>query len=127
MSIVLNPDVVCSVLQDGGVLLDLTTKQYYALNRSGLAAWQYLEDGGTLAGLAAALRQQSAGAEDGLDAFASALLAHGLAEAGDPGMDDDVPVPSLPGPWMPPTVTPHGKPLSQVILSPFDPTVPIPE
>jgi hypothetical protein len=126
MPIVPNPDVVCSVLQDGGVLFDLSTKQYYALNPSGLLAWQYLEDGGDLAALAAWLESRGT-AQPGLDRFANALLKHGLAEQGAPAADAGTPEPAIAGPWTTPTVTPHGTPLSQVILSPFDPTVPIPE
>lgn len=123
--ITLNPDVVCSPLPEGGVLLDLDTKQYFALNRTGMTVWQHLEDGGSLAGLRASLGEAAAG---DLDAFAACLIGHGLATqapAREPGA-----VPTAPpaqGPWDAPTVTPHGRPLAQVILSPFDPTVPIPE
>jgi hypothetical protein len=128
-SIVPNPDVVCSSLQDGGVLLDLTTKQYYALNQTGLLVWQHLEDGGSLAHLHAALAAGERRDDTlGLEAFAGQLLQHGLAEpAAQTNGDTPVPLPSLPAAWSAPTVVPHGKPLSQVILSPFDPTVPIPE
>jgi hypothetical protein len=136
LEISLNPDVVCSVLDSGGVLLDLETKQYFALNSTGLLLWQFLEDGGSLAalggGAAAGPRRLSAPHAVDLDAFARSLIAHGLAIAEAPnggraeGSPRGVP-PPLPDPWVPPTVVPHGRPLSQVILSPFDPTVPIPE
>lgn len=130
----LNPDVVCSVLDAGGVLLDLETKQYFALNTPGLLIWQFLEDGGTLAavraGGGAGSRQIQDGHAHDLDAFARSLVAHGLAveaPANGNGSAADAVAPSLPDPWVPPTVTLHGRPLAQVILSPFDPTVPIPE
>ena len=128
-SIIPNPDVVCSSLQDGGVLLDLTTKQYYALNQTGLLVWQHLEDGGSLLHLHSALAAAEPRADAlGLEAFAALLLQHGLAEpAATAGGDAALPLPALPAAWAAPTVVPHGKPLSQVILSPFDPTVPIPE
>lgn len=136
LEISLNPDVVCSVLDSGGVLLDLETKQYFALNTSGLLLWQFLEDGGSLAAIGTAAadgpRQLSEPHALDLDAFARSLIAHGLAIAepangsGPGGSARGIP-PSLPDPWVAPTVVPHGRPLSQVILSPFDPTVPIPE
>jgi len=123
--ITLNPDVVSSALEGGGVLLDLVTKQYFALNGSGLAIWQHLEDGGTLSTVYGAV-----GAERGEDvgAFTKALLDHGLALPSlAPPAAATTPAFECVAPWDAPSVTPHGRPLSQVILSPFDPTVPIPE
>lgn len=123
--ITLNPDVVCSTLPEGGVLLDLDTKQYFALNQTGLAVWQFLEDGGSLAQLGSTL-DTAATAE--LDAFASALIEHGLALSEPmPQAADTNATFAASSPWTAPSVTPHGRPLAQVILSPFDPTVPIPE
>ena len=124
--ITLNPDVVSSTLEGGGVLLDLATKQYFALNLSGLAIWQHLEDGGTLGAVYAAAGADRA---DAIDAFTQTLLTHGLAlpEPAAPAMGASAPGFELPASWETPSVTPHGRPLSQVILSPFDPTVPIPE
>jgi hypothetical protein len=127
IDIVLNPDVVCSTLDNGGVLLDLETKQYFALNATGLLVWQYLEDGGSLASWAPSADRSSRG---DLDAFARSLVAHGLATQAAADGDGAATMSarlSLPEQWTAPTVTPHGRPLSQVILSPFDPTVPIPE
>lgn len=130
--ITLNPDVVCSILQDGGVLLDLETKQYFALNLTGVLVWQHLEDGGSLEALHRAVLSSAAiapGLDTGLDAFATALVEHGLAIHAPESTPStsQVPAPALSGAWVAPSVTPHGRPLSQVILSPFDPTVPIPE
>jgi hypothetical protein len=127
----LNLDVVCSPLDDGGVLLDLSTKQYFALNATGLSAWQHLEDGGSLETLALALSAAGVAADaNGLAAFAQALLDHGLATlsattAG--AIDGAPPMPPRGSSWVAPTLTPHGRPLADVILSPFDPTVPVPE
>lgn len=122
----LNPDVVSSTLEGGGVLLDLTTKQYFALNVSGLAIWQHLEDGGTLAEVYRAVGTDHAGA---IDSFMQALLELQLAQRGPAatGAPATTSAFARPGTWDTPSVTPHGRPLSQVILSPFDPTVPIPE
>lgn len=123
--ITLNPDVVCSTLPEGGVLLDLDTKQYFALNQTGLSVWQWLEDGGSLAQLRSAL-DEAASAD--IDAFAAALIELGLALSEPTPQAPDPSATFAPAsPWTAPSVTPHGRPLAQVILSPFDPTVPIPE
>lgn len=124
--ITLNPDVVSSTLEGGGVLLDLVTKQYFALNVSGLAIWQYLEDGGTLGAVYSAAGASQAGA---VDAFMQSLVELQLAQPASVSSVADAAAPpfTLQAPWDTPSVTPHGRPLSQVILSPFDPTVPIPE
>lgn len=125
VDITLNPDVVCSTLPEGGVLLHLDTKQYFALNQTGLAVWQFLEDGGSLAQLRSDL---DAAASAELDGFAAALVEQGLAlSATTPPASDPVATFAPASPWTAPLVTPHGRPLAQVILSPFDPTVPIPE
>lgn len=122
----LNPDVVSSTLEGGGVLLDLTTKQYFALNGSGLAIWQHLEDGGTLGDIYNAAGPDRA---DAVASFTDALLALQLAQPASSSSDTAATTIgfALPGTWDAPSVTAHGRPLSQVILSPFDPTVPIPE
>lgn len=39
-----NPSVVCTELDDGGILLDLDTKYYYTLNQTGLWIWQLMEE-----------------------------------------------------------------------------------
>ncbi|MGC4081472.1 MAG: PqqD family protein [Vicinamibacterales bacterium] len=118
LDITLNPDVVCSTLPEGGVLLDLDTKQYFALNRSALIVWQHLEDGGSLGDVRAAI-DPAAGAH--LDSFVDALLEHGLALRAPEG--DGRTAAAQPfgvDSWDAPTVTPHGRPLAQVILSPFE-------
>jgi hypothetical protein len=128
-------DVVSSDLLDGGVLFDLNTKQYYELNRSGLLAWQHLEGGADLSRLESRLSERLAGGggEDpfGLRSFVAALAGFGLVEAraeAAPRATSSAPPHLEPAAWeSPPKVEPHGNPLSEVILSPFDPTVPIPE
>lgn len=133
-SVALNPDVVCSPLAEGAVLFDLSSKQYYALNATGMIVWQWLEDGSAIAPLEAALEQRYPGTRPdtfGLREFGSRLIDLGLAEPATASpvapANGTSEAPSLPSTWAPPDVTPHGRPLSKVILSPFDPTVPVPE
>ncbi len=134
-SIETNPDVVSSDLLDGGILFNLSTKQYYALNRTGLAVWKVLESGGDSDEVEAVLHglYKPASSEDpfGMRRFIDALLAEDLIvrtavrPAG--GVNTNPFTDQMPESWVLPEVSPHGDPLSRVILSPFDPTVPIPE
>ncbi len=39
-----NPSVACTELDDGAVLLNLDTKYYYNLNKTGLRIWQIMEE-----------------------------------------------------------------------------------
>ncbi|RJQ18904.1 MAG: PqqD family protein [Nitrospiraceae bacterium] len=39
-----NPSVVCTGLDDGGILLDLDTKYYFVLNETGLRIWQLMDE-----------------------------------------------------------------------------------
>lgn len=41
-----NPQVVTTELEDGAILLNLSTKYYYNLNETGLSIWQALEESG---------------------------------------------------------------------------------
>jgi len=115
---------------EGAILFDLNTKQYYSLGASATAAWTHLENGGNLADLEAALAavtQPAAGPDPyGLREFVSYLLGQKLVEPASPPATSGI-APELPATWSHPKVEPHGNPLSEVILSPFDPTVPIPE
>lgn len=124
-----NPDVLFSDLGEGGILFDLNSKRYFSLNASASAAWSYLEAGGSLAELERSLRNAQpvpdTGDAYGLGEFAAFLVREKLAEPGSATVA--VPVPSLADAWERPRIEPHGNPLSDVILSPFDPTVPIPE
>jgi len=124
-----NPDVLFSDLGEGGILFDLNTKQYFSLSPSAAMTWNYLDAGGSLADLEAGLVTQTPAGDAidpyGLRSFAALLSQHKLAEAGRPA--GAVPLPAVPAVWEHPRAEEHGNPLSEVILSPFDPTVPIPE
>lgn len=39
-----NQSVVCTELDEGGILLDLNTKYYYHLNETGLRIWQLINE-----------------------------------------------------------------------------------
>jgi hypothetical protein len=42
--VIRNPAVVCTDLDEGGVLLDLDTTAYYSLNRTAVAIWKLIGD-----------------------------------------------------------------------------------
>lgn len=130
-----NPDVVSSDLLEGGILFNLSTKQYYALNGTGLIVWKIVESGCDPDAVEAALlgRYQPGTSADplGVRGFIEALSTEGLivpATVRQAGAEVLMPFPDqMPESWAFPELRPHGDPLSKVILSPFDPTVPIPE
>jgi hypothetical protein len=131
----INPDIVFTDLLDGGVLFDLNTKQYFAVNISGLFIWKALENGTDIDTIEKELadRFPSGGADPfGLRGFLVTLNSEGLViENDEPNLKTEE-TPSLlyntlPKQWVAPEVKAHGEPLSEVILSPFDPTKPIPE
>jgi hypothetical protein len=84
-----HPDVLLTELQDGtGVLLHLGTKFYFVLNRTGVAVWKLLADGGVEGpeALARGLVERFAGASvdavrADIDALVAELRAEGLVVA----------------------------------------------
>lgn len=127
-----NPSVVCTVLEEGGVLLHLETKYYYSLNRTALAYWLALEEGvADPERLFAARFPGQADAMEALSAFRADLEREalaGAAGAGGGGASPDVPLSLGPEePWAPPRLTRHDAPLNQILSNPFDPCVPLAE
>ncbi len=47
-----NPSLACTELDDGAVLLNLDTKYYYNLNKTGLRIWQFMEESQNLTEIA---------------------------------------------------------------------------
>ena len=59
-------DVIFEVLDDEAVLLNLTTGEYYSLNRTGTRAWQLIEEHGDLDRVRAAMAAEFDVGEDAL-------------------------------------------------------------
>jgi hypothetical protein len=81
-------DVVFTAMEDEAVLLNLTTKQYYGLNESGMRIWQLVQIGSSVSEMAGAIAEDyEVSPEDARDAVAALcqeLLEEGLiAVAGD--------------------------------------------
>lgn len=131
-----HPSVVCTVLDEGGVLLHLDTKFYYSLNRTGMAVWTALESGvADPAALAAAAGHGASAPGRAADvrAFLAELEKESLVEPGivvpgnggafagtEPG------TPAAAGAEAPRLVR-HDIPLNQILSNPFDPSVPLAE
>lgn len=130
----IRPDtsVVCTVLEEGGVLLHLETRYYYSVNPTGLAYWLALEDG--VADPAAQFAARFAGVpgvRESVEAFGAELVRERLARADDAvaaGGGAERALSLAPGAsWAPLRLTRHEAPLNQILSNPFDPCVPLAE
>jgi len=125
-TLILPPTVVVTTLEGGAVLLDLQTKYFYSVNESGWAITQLFETGTTVDH--ACERAASWGANGTLDSvteFINRLAAEGLLTPGPASTGQ--PESTFSGPWTPPLVEKHKEPLQRVMISAFDPTLPLAE
>jgi hypothetical protein len=124
--LVLRSDVVVTALEREAVLLDLATKYFYSVNPSGWAITQLFEGGATRE--EARARAGAWGANGSIaevNAFIERLVAEKLVAASDaPAFEADV---TFDGTWSPPTIDKHKEPLQRVMVSAFDPTLPLAE
>ena len=127
MNLTLRPDVVVTALEHEAVLLDLKTKYFYSVNASGWAITQLFESGTTEAHALEKAAQWGAknGDLEAASKFIGRLLEEGLIEPG------GTPLPSseeeLTSPWSAPTIEKHKEPLQKIMVSAFDPTLPLAE
>jgi hypothetical protein len=122
------PDVVATVLDDGAVLLDLETKYFYRLNGAGWAIAQLFESGATLHDVQAYCQSLNAKESDApaVTALIEALLRDNLIEpsGSGPAVQSE---PAVKIAWSTPTMEKQAEPLQRVIISAFDPSVPLVE
>lgn len=124
-ALALRPDVVATVLEDGAVLLDLETKYFYELNASAWAVTQIFETGATPAQAEAVTRSWGA-PEGSARAVLEALVVEGLvADSSATEMTPDLP--RYEGAWSEPRVAKQPEPLQRVMVSAFDPSLPLAE
>src|SRR5215203_2539373 len=122
----LRADVVATVLDHGALLLDLESKYFYLLNPSGWAVAQLFEDGATVDHALDRSRAWGAGEAD-LDAVRNQVKRMAterlLEPAGSPlnVQGDGV------ANWEPVTFERQPEPLQKVIVSAFDPSIPLAE
>jgi len=125
-TLILRPDVVVTTLEGGAVLLDLKTKYFYSVNETGWAITQLFETGTTPADV----RNRSAawganGTLDSVSAFVERMAAEGLLTSTQPSpaaAESD-----FTGAWTAPSLEKHKEPLQRVMISAFDPTLPLAE
>jgi len=123
----LRPDVVATALEHEAVLLDLQTKYFYTVNSSGWAITQLFESGSTPADVVR--RTENWGAANGdaaaVESFIGKLIAEKLIEpASDAPTDAEV---TFDGEWRAPSIDKHKEPLQRMMISAFDPTLPLAE
>jgi len=122
----LRTDVVATVLDHGALLLDLESKYFYLLNPSGWAVAQLFEDGATVEH--AVERSRAWGASDAdvegvRDQVQRMSMERLLEPASTPlnSVGDGVAI------WEPVTFERQPEPLQKVIVSAFDPSIPLAE
>jgi hypothetical protein len=121
----LRSTITAAVLDSGAVLLDLESKYFYALNASGWAIVQLFESG--IAADAAYAETRAAGAPDdgSIEGFIAQLQEFGLLEPSGPL--PDAPKIDWHGVWMSPSIERQAEPLQNIMVSAFDPSIPLAE
>jgi hypothetical protein len=122
----LRSDVVATVLDQGALLLDLDSKYFYLLNTPGWSVVQLFEEGSTLSHALA--RSAAWGASeadrDGVAQMIEHMTAERLLEpTSDPANVDG----GAPAEWQPVSLERQAEPLQRVIVSAFDPSIPLAE
>jgi len=123
----LSPDVVVTVLEDSAVLLELQTKFFYSVNNTGWAIVQMLENGAAVTQIKEQCRNWGATDKDVeiIEGFLKVFTADNLVSSKEANpVGSQVP---FKGPWSPPSVEKHKEPLQRVMVSAFDPSLPLAE
>ena len=122
----LRSDVVSTVLHNGGVILDLRSKFFFSANPTALAIVQMFETGATSAQVLEASRKWGANGDlPAVEQLIEQIIAEGLVEAATPagGVMPEVTV----GTWLLPVLSKHNEPLQRIMVSAFDPGLPLAE
>lgn len=134
-----HPEVVCTELEEGAVLLNLETRSYYSLDRVGLDIWNLIDFVDDPAALARRLlRSYEVGeesAQEVVEVFLDRLRAEALVVASESGAvslsSDSVlrsdPPDGTKRSLTAPVLSKHDEPLHEVPLHPFDPQLPLAE
>jgi hypothetical protein len=124
---ILRPDVVSTVLGDGAVILDLKTKFFFSLNSSGWAIAQMFETGATRSEVLAASLGWGAGSLDHppVNALIDQMIAEQLVEPAGSAFTASAKVALTR--WVQPTLSKHQEPLQRIMVSAFDPGLPLAE
>ena len=110
-TLLLRPDVVVTLVDDGALLLDLETKFFFSVDPAGVPVIEALEEG-----VAAHAAEAAAGA------FVQTLRAERLVTLSDAApVHEALDVDGAPG------IEKHREPLPAVMVSAFDPSIPMAE
>lgn len=122
----LRDDVVATVLDYGALLLDLDSKYFYLLNPSGWAVTQLFEDGATFDHALDRARVWGASDADvdGVRVSLDQMVAERLLEGSDSAANSPGAAPER---WEPMRFERQAEPLQKVIVSAFDPSIPLAE
>ena len=121
----IRPTISAAPLDDGAVLLDLETKYFYAVNASGWTILQLFESGASLDDVQARARTWGAPEGDGVVGFVTQLHRFELLQPTDaPAEGAQI---AWSGPWTTPTIERQAEPLHNVMVSAFDPSIPLAE
>lgn len=117
--------ISAAVLDDGAVLLDLESKYFYALNASGWAITQAFESGASVDDVHRLTRAWGAPDDGSVAAFVTRLREYDLLEPAG-SLDASLEAP-WDGSWTDPTIERQAQPLQSVMVSAFDPSIPLAE
>ena len=121
----MSADVVATVIGRSAVLLDLRSKYFYRVNPSGWAILQLLEDGASPQSVKARCKQWGAQEDAPIDAFIDELKSYAILEGRD--VVAAVAEVNFEGHWELPEVDRQPQPLQRVVISAFDPSIPLAE
>lgn len=119
------PDVVATVLDDGAILLDLETKFFYELDATAWALASLFETGASTDDVLAQSRQWGApGAdESAIRDVVETLVAEKLIVPSSEAPSTTAA--AAPAAWTRPSIHKQEQPLQQIMMSAFDPSVPL--
>lgn len=133
-----NPEVVCTELEGGAVLLNMETRFYYSLNEIGLEIWRLIEsaqDGDELVrSVLTRFEGDEARVQSSVSRFVEELERERLVVAADGAVSERSAAPGAAGAaedgmqrFFQPELVKHDEPLYDAITSPFDPQLPLAE
>ncbi len=124
--LVLRPEVVATVVEDGAVLLNLDSNDFYEVNHSGWAILQLFEAGASREQVLQRCEQWGAAAADANVArFLDVLVKDVLVVPSEwPAANAEVAAAAT---WSAPTIEKAPEALQRIVRSPFDPTLPLAE
>jgi hypothetical protein len=134
-----DPEVVETVLEEGAVLLNLKTKFYYSLNKSGHTLWDLLEMCESSEDLTQKMMEiyqaDSAKTNESVSRFLNELEKEQLViprqgkidGAGSERITRARPQSPEKEPFFEPELIKHDEPLHEVVQNPFDPQLPLAE